>query len=403
VGDLVLEEAFPDSPFGQATVRVWEANSPLPFSRWDPCSSAGIIIKSENIPLDISLFGFEEEAGRHFFGEVECSELTKRIRNDRSILTTSRTGLDWRYAACRNFNDWMKLVLEPLVQKRRAATSASSVADISPVQKRALLRELNKIAKEELEEPTASEGPGPGPLPEDIKDLTIKPETGYGEAGKKRRFSVYLPLDLRTDNEPVRAELFETQGNVKLEPTQVLPVPHPTRPDILWGHLDLMGERMGDCCLLGCSYENHRAVAYFEVNKPTGNRRRKLQGGAGGFFSDIKPNPDPDPLQRVAFDEGVIYYFTEFPVVKEFVLAGKLAQPEGKVLLAEMVSESVCAALARHRLESGLVPGRAEEDIQTSVSRYEAEVNRLKKKCSQLIHRWVSISDVVATGRQTST
>ena len=136
--------------------------------------------------------------------------------------------------------------------------------------------------------------------------------------------------------------------------------------------------------------KKHRA--YFEVkdNDTLGKKKKTRTGTGGGFFKDIKANIEPNPSQRVAYRNGIIEFFTEFPVVKEYVKENKFNTTEGKVLFAEMMSEAVCATIARRRISDGLVPGRPTEDASATIGRFEAEVNRIKFKCLALLHRWAS-------------
>ncbi len=102
-GDLVLDKLYKETAFGPTHIRIWQSPTPLSFERWDPsCSVAGLIIKSNGIPFDNSLFGYEDEEGKYFFGEVDCPQLANMIKEDASLLTTARTGITWQKSLNRD-------------------------------------------------------------------------------------------------------------------------------------------------------------------------------------------------------------------------------------------------------------------------------------------------------------
>lgn len=391
VGELALDTHIEDTPFGPVHVKIWQSPEPLVFSRWDPCSVAGLIVKTEDVPLDSSLFGFEDEVGRYFFGEVDCPELADQIRKDVSILTTTRTGIDWRQAKCHGFHVVVSRLLEPLVKRKRVELVSVSAPRIGDAHKNRLLKMLNQLAQEELEASSDEEGAGPGWSFDEVTKLLIKPAEGFALPKAGRQYSIYLPKWIAGPNAVVEIDTVETCGEVQLSSSQAHLVPHPHAQGLLWGQFSLSGSNLGDNTWVRCRIDGQEDLAYFEV-KAAEHRRRKrvkrLSGTGGGFFKDIEPSSDPNPQQRVAYMDGVVIYFTEFPVVREYAMARRFDTAEGKVLFAEMISEAVCAALARKRITEGLVPGRPNEDSTATIGRYEAEVNRIRQRCLGLVHRW---------------
>ena|GEM_PF-1895178 len=389
-GELALDTHIKDTMFGPAHVKIWQSSEPLTFDRWDPCSLAGLVVKTQDVPLDNSLFGFEYDVGRYFFGEINCPELADQIRKDVSILTTTRTGIDWRHTKCRDFELTMKRILQPLVNKKRAELLSVSAPRIADANKNRLLKMLNRLAREELNVSIDEEGIGPGSSFDKVTQLMIKPAEGYALPNVSRRYSVYLPKELVGSSTVVDIDIIETFGVVQLSSTQVALVPHPSVEGLLWGQFTLIGSALGDNTWVRCQIDSQEDLAYFEVKaaESDGKKKKRLGGRGGGFFKDIKPNSEPNPQQRVAYIGGLIIYFTEFPVIKDYVIGRRFNTTEGKVLFAEMISEAVCGALARKRITDGLVPGRPDEDSYATIGRYEAEVNRIRSRCLGLVHRW---------------
>ncbi len=398
-GDLVLDKPFKETAFGPTHIRIWQSATPLSFERWDPsCSVAGLIIKSNGIPFDNSLFGYEDEEGKYFFGEVDCPQLANKIKEDASLLTTTRTGIDWRQSLSRDFYGFMKLILQPLVNNKKAEFAGKSAPQISGRQKNRLLRMLNQLAQEELETATDEGGVGPGGSPQEVTKLVVKPDFGYALPDTDRRFSVYLPKSLANKNTTMEVALLEPTGTITLSDTKIALAEHPSRENLLWGQFAVRGLSLGDNTWIRCFADSQEDMSYFAVkipdDEPGKGQKKKLVSKGGGFFKDIKPNADPHPSQRVAYINGAINWFTEYPVIKEYVVQKRFGTDEGKVLFAEMMTEAVCTILARNRIADGLVPGRPNEDPRATIDRYNAESNRIKGKCTALLHRWAKTYNV---------
>ena len=63
-----------------------------------------------------------------------------------------------------------------------------------------------------------------------------------------------------------------------------------------------------------------------------------------------------------------------------------------------MMSEAVCATIARRRISDGLVPGRPTEDVAATIDRFGAEINRIKFRCLALLHRWATSYKIDGAG-----
>jgi hypothetical protein len=384
-GDLVLCEKL-NTPFGWAELKVWEAMSPLRFARYDPCSLAGILVKTEGATLDLSLFGLEgEEASHYFFGELWCPGIANAIREkSEDILTTTRRGLDWRHKDCRDLETLICSKLKPLIEAKKRALSSVPTLTIPHEKKFGLMKLLNKIAQEEIE---GGEGEGPGPRPTELDKLTIRPDTGYGKPGEPRRFSVYLPRKLAPSREEIKVavKLDIRQGEVSLDNYFVPLEEHPKWENLLWGSFQVIGQKVGDRAYIECQVNGQQDIAEFIVGDHPTRSKVRPAGGRGGFIQDIQIDDTPDPDQRTAYIQGRVLIYRKFPGVLE-ILKDWPDTPQGKVLFAELVLEAFCRAVARRRIDDGSVQFAPGGEIDG----FASEVNRLIKKCMLLVHKWVA-------------
>ena len=381
-GDLVLEQAGIETPFGSASVQIWESPEPLQFNKADPASLSGFVVKSETASLDNTLMGFEaDELARHFWGHVVCDGIAAHIRGgDDGLLTTTRQGLDWRHRHLREFQTVVADVIRPVIEGRRERLSSRDVANIPEPLKKSLTKLLNQLAKEELTEP----GDGPGPDPGRIEDLAIRPSRGSAPPSERRSFGVYFP-SAKAMYDPTLVSLdYESDSELELTPQVVSLREHPHLSTLLYGRFQVKGKREGDEAFLFASTETdvrHEDVAQFIVGKFEGKKPRNPGGGGGGFIQEIEYDNADDPQQRVQFSNGTIRIFQRFPGIQQYLPAAANTH-EGKAILAELVLEAFCRQVARARLDRGdvvHVPGG-------EIDAFNAEVNRLLKKSMGLVH-----------------
>jgi len=110
----------------------------------------------------------------------------------------------------------------------------------------------------------------------------------------------------------------------------------------------------------------------------------------GGLFSDIDPDPAPDPPQRAQYikDTGKIQICINFPGVKEYLgprFQG-IETKEGKVMMAELIGEVFCRTIVEKGIEEGKFPCPPGSEI----SGFLTAVNELQKKYLNKIHKMVS-------------
>ena len=59
IGELKVNEKIFIDGFGEASLEIYESPTKLQFAQYDPCSEAGLIIRTDGAVLDNRLFSFE--------------------------------------------------------------------------------------------------------------------------------------------------------------------------------------------------------------------------------------------------------------------------------------------------------------------------------------------------------
>src|SRR5437016_11513761 len=122
------------------------------------------------------------------------------------------------------------------------------------------------------------------------------------------------------------------------------------------------------------------------VSKKEPPQPPKPEKNKGGLFRDVKFDPRAEPKQRVHFDreKAQIVVATKAPsVAAYFDESGKgHEEPQGQVLLAELITEAVCREIARRGVENGnfLAPANAQADA------IQREYIRLQNQYAHKLH-----------------
>ncbi len=378
---------------GSVMVEICEAEEKLESNPHDPCSQAGLVVKTEGAALDLSLFGYEGyEVGRYFFGTVFCPGIAGRIRSgDYGLVDADRSGLQWKHPDCSELYEEVRRLLKPHIERKHRELSSGPSAEV-PEERRKRLRSilalLNRLAREELEVPP-KEGGEDEDGTEEIVGLTIKPEKGNARPKDLRTFSVYLPKGFVSKNGAtavVYVELMERVGNVRLIQSHVPLTPHSKREGLLVGRFHVVGDHEGDkafvLCKFGASQED---MAEFCVQIPGKKPKGELVGHKGGMFRDFDWNEEEKPQQRVSYREGVITVFLNFPSLGRYLGPGGkgMEEPQGSLMLAELVSEAFCRFVARKKLPERPVAPTPEAQVDN----FNTIVEELRAKHIGLIHK----------------
>ncbi|MFQ5791502.1 MAG: ATP-binding protein [Acidobacteriota bacterium] len=379
---------------GSVIVEICEAEEKLEFSPYDPCSKGGLIVRTEGAALDLRVPGYENyEAARYFFGTVFCPAIARRIRSgDYGLVDADRSGLQWRHRDCSELYEEVRKFLKPQIERKQRELASGPPAEVPEERRkklRAILALLNRLAREELEVPP-KEGGEDGEELEEIVDLTIKPEKGNALPKQPRTFSVYLPRSFVSGNggaAVIYLELMERVGNVRLFQAQVPLTPHSKREGLLVGRFLVAGDHKGDKAFVLAKFgASHEDMAEFCVQAPKPRKRPEdLAGRKGGMFSGFDWPVDKNPQQRVSYEDGVIRVFLNFPSVGRYLGPGGkgMEEPQGSLMLAELVAEAFCREMARRKLPERPVAPAPEAQVDN----FNAIVNELRAKHLGAVHR----------------
>ena len=356
-------------------LKIFESLVPLESPHLNPFAKAGILIKTEASILDNCLFKYDNDpAAFYFFGEAYCQGMGEKIRQgETGIVDFNRGGIEWRHEYCQAIKDAIEKVLDPLIREKRKelekGKEKKEVAETTKKILRKLCAALNEWAKKEVEEwPTSIEPTGP------IEGLTILPRYAYIEIDKPRPFGVYAPMELvRIAGNKVA--LHSDNINIQLLSQHVsLDQRSKKYPDLCYGVFKVVGRINGEEANIHCELNEQKALTHVKVH-PLSKRQGRGGGTKGGFIRDIKPDDTSNPPQRVEYkkDTAEIKVYTKFPAVAKYLGEGlKGAETEqGKVILAELVGEAFCKALALRKLgsaEAPLIPGREIDSFNITIN-----------------------------------
>lgn len=383
----VVDRDIPIEGLGSAHLIVEESEYLLHFLNRDPCSIAGIIVRTEGIPLDSRFFGFENEtAAQYFTGSVEVPGIAQSLRgNDLTILAPSRSGLDWRSNNAQRLHLAVQNELRVLVdRKRRELESARRTAtrEVYRERLRDVCRLLNRLAEEEIEDipPFGPEEP--------ITGLTIIPSIGYARPREQRRFSIYLPRDIAdSDTARVSVSLEDIIGDIRATARMVTLAPQRSNPAVLAGSFTVSGAIDGASCLIFARWRDAEDIAEFRVREPVERPQPPVPPvppAPRGLFRDIQFDETPSPIQRVSFNHGEIRIYLNFPTMRNYLGPGGdgMDTPLGGLMCAELIAEAFSREVARRRIDSGtivLVHGG-------EIDAYNSERDTLSRKYLRDIH-----------------
>jgi len=372
-------------------VKVYKSEEQLDSPRYNPYAKAGFLIRTEGAILDLQLFKFDDnEAGLYFFGDVFCPGIVKMIKADeQGLVDTNRGGLEWKHPYCQKLRTSIEAILNPYIKEKEKELEKKVSVEVSENTKKALNKLcnlLNRFAKDEIE---LAKGMG---TDSNIFELMIKPEYANLEINEPRLFSVYVPgdlWDLLDKGEKLYLEsnspnIYVAQSEITASELSI----HPKYSEILYGHFEAFGDMDGADGKLVCKLGQYSAFANVKVAEPQKSKKKKtLSGKWHGLFSGIKPDETLNPIQRVKYDSdtGEIIVYVNFPAVNLYIGSGlKGAETsEGKIVLAELVSEAFCRYVATKRRELGkdiYFPG-------AEIDGFNNAVNILQRKYLHHIHK----------------
>ena len=389
----LLDEATSSVPSADASCRivVYRADEPLDTPREQGYNAqAGLLIKSDNAILDNTLLKFDGDSNaQRFYGTVTCPYLDDLLRDDEPILLATRDGLDREHWFVRDLFDLCEELLEPLVQQEadRARRELRRVQNTALQQKLdTALSRLNRIARDELAELDPLERgderdpyippSGFGFVPEYASVLTGRPKTLL-----LRALSRVIPdgstVTVRSDQRRITV----STPAVVMEP----------RSDFEWiveAKIAVEGVQVGAEAIIAAECEGLvsealvRIIARAEHVDQEPNRRRRR-----GLFGEIRFSEETAPRQRVRYDRDskdiivAVNHSSVHPYISDASGAGT-DTPQGQVILAELISEAICGAIARHGVETG----RFAAPVGGEVEAIQNHQLRLQNQYSGRIH-----------------
>lgn len=381
---------LPDSG-DEIKIKVFESNTELETPYNNSYSKAGLLIKSGGAILDKELFKFStEKAGCYFFGEIICEGIYESLKKgDFGIIDPNRCGIEWKHRYCQILQNEIEKILQPFIEKKREELSKSKpspkVSETTKKMLNKICKLLNKFAKIELEK----DSPDGTDLEtdEEIKDIMIKPAEARIEVNKERWFSVYIPFRKIGIIPNVKVTSSNSEKISVLDPEINNFHPHTKRPEFLIDKFRVIGREIGSTGTITCTLEESSATAHVDVvpeqkNGKNGKKKEKLHIPKGGFFSEIVPDLEKEPSQRVAYESGKIKIFVRFPMVQQY-LDEKLETKgdEGKAILAELIGEVFCRFTARERVERGNPPV-----ITSEIEAFNIAMNAVQREYLHKIH-----------------
>ena len=390
-GKKIIEQSIKLPDYGDnVEIRIYESEEELESPYNNPFARAGLLIKTSGAILDNQLFKYQsEKAGCFFFGEIIWEGLAGKIREgDWGVITTDRTGINWRHQYCEVLRNEVEKILEPLIEKKKKQIEIKPSAP--PSEKIGKLNKdvcslLNRLAKKHMTELPPGDEISDGEETK-IKTLTIKPPYANIEINKERYFSVYAPIDiLNLLSSHYQAEVSSNNLHIQVLDPIVKLNPHLKYSNIYYGRFRVIGGIDGEEGIITCKLGSHTATATVRVAKPgkIGERKRPK----GGFFHGIKPDLEENPGQRARYDKNdrIIWIYVKFPGVEKYFEDNlNFKSDESKPMYAELIGEPFCEFIARYDVERGEPPAMGDP-----INAFNIAMDNAQKENLHLIHEAV--------------
>jgi len=357
-------------------------------------ADGGLLIMSQHVVLGLTLLKFENnEYAAHFYGTATCDYLHTLLKQDEPVLTATRDGINWKHQFTRALKELIELQLAPLIEEERRRAEAEERTKISKQLRERLnsaLLQLNSIATEELGKFTAGIGNngGDGPNPPYIpgSGFGFVPEYVLVQTGKAASLTLRATVPDTLDAGTL-VTIESSNSEVMILTPQVVIQAREDFAGVGQARVELEGRQVGTEAIITARVNGLRCEAFVKViSKKEPSPPSEPDKKKGGLFRDVKFDPRAEPKQRVHFDRerSLIVVATKAPSVSAyFDETGKgHEEPQGQVLLAELITEAVCREIARRGVENGnfLAPAGAQADA------IQREYIRLQNQYAHKIH-----------------
>ena len=359
-GELVLTEELPFKDFpAQCELRLFRAVESLQTPvEIGPYAPAGILIRGEAAAYDNVLMKFDRDPNaRRFFGIASCTYLDELVRSGDTIVSATRDGLVSSHPFVSALFTRIEEVLEPFVISEARRVREEQRSERSQELKRKLSKAttaLNDIATKTLsaidlggsiDSPSVPEA-GYGFVPEIFNVAVTKPRTVTFRA-LESLLPEFSEVSVLSDNPSVSV----------LTPTIVLKS-NKNHEWLVEGRIRIEGNQVGVDAMLEAESQGLQYEALVHVIGRPDLSGTRGESGKRGLFNDIQFSQERDPGQRVRYDPDTrdIFIFVGHSSVRPYIANSAGAgtdTAQGQVLLAELVSEAVCATIARQGVERG--------------------------------------------------
>ncbi|MEM2508517.1 MAG: hypothetical protein QXF11_03960, partial [Candidatus Hadarchaeales archaeon] len=215
-----------------------------------------------------------------------------------------------------------------------------------------------------------------------VDKLTLVPPVTWVEVGEERNISIYCPKNMVGES---KCKLQTDSDCIELSTKEITLQPSEKYPDLCYNYFTVTGVNLGMAtvfCSLGDKDSSNCVINVVREKEIGKKKRRDKVAGRKGLFKSIKFDDLENPTQRVAYLDGVIFIYTNFPSTMPYISArGRLSNnPAAKAILAELIGDAFCRVLARKALEAG-------KQLGDPIDSYMAHYNEIQKLFLEKIHR----------------
>lgn len=374
-GQQIENKKFHLKGFGITDFKFYEAPKRLNFTRNDPCSLAGILIKTSNATLENQLFGYDSNPYAHyFFGEIRCPGIFEKIKTKEiGLIRSDRKGLYWNHNSCIELEKEIKLILSHHIERKSKQSQVQQKRQEMPEERakkfNKLIKKLNSLGRQLL----SDVGPGPFIEPDEleISQLTIFPTEALASPGEDRPFSVYTTSKLLKINPKVKISLDNQRGKFVLSDNIITLNKHSKREDLAIGYFKIRGFRTQDKTGIIAKHGSEEDYAEFAVGiakkKDKSKSKEPPKKRKGGLFKEIEFDTfDKNPPQRVYYDRntGIVRIYVYYPGISPYLgEKGEGSESEcGSILISELLAEAFCRETARRKVSSDIFKPEAQLD-----------------------------------------
>lgn len=294
-GKIVVDKNLkPENLSFNIELEIYRCNVKLDTpSESGPLASGGIIIESNNIPLDLTMCG---EGGNPnacwFWGTAKCDKLIKRALKDDSIISATRDGLNWDHKVNTFIKTAIQKELKVLIKIEDEISKKLQRKKISKdlqIRNTNVLDEINKIAKKELEDLLE----GPLKTKYDVQDLQIPfvPDMGFGFVPEFSQIKYgkesYLLLRGKTPHIIKATDLITIKSeneHIEIKDRKVRLEPRKDFPHIGECKIYLKGTKIGVQGVISAEINDLKSEALVEIVIKKSSSHTSPKNKKGGFI-----------------------------------------------------------------------------------------------------------------------